>query len=527
MVQIPQITRDRLASSVVGVPEQDTSGQKIGQALAASANEVGQAAGEYAVDRQQNIDIAETNRISTNYKLNTVNTLEDMKQKYANNPEASGAAFYQAMQDHLAAATQDASNPRVGLMVGRGDPYFDGIMVRQQQQWALAQRENLDKQSIMIQGNKLADTAENIGSDANTPYILKKQNLLPLFSAAGNLSAGAFAAAHPASAQELSQRIGPTIMSRAIYGMMRANPAQAIQFTQEPEVQKAFESNPKELDTLHNAAVERMKGLAGEEKWNMIAKPLVDSPDVVRDVSSGKIDWTQLNEMPQNAFTTELKKMALDTSPKNVEEQQQAIADFYDRAAKIGVGIKGTPPERSVADLVKFSTDLASAYNEGLITKSTYERMNKQVASPLIGAVTKAHDPNLFQQAASRAGSWFSQHPENPEDVVDKYTGGYNVINKWLESTGNGSDWRAKTGVIQKYLDFSDKIGPNDRDAQGRPYTPQSIAQKVMGIGVGDTVTTPLGNLTVSGHKSDGMPTFKLTKEQQDKFDHLKSVRGQ
>lgn len=527
MVAIPQITRDRLVSSAVGTPGVDTSGQEMENSLAKSANEVGAAAADYAITRQQQVDTAEANRLSLGYKMNVMNTYEQMKQQYATNPEAMGPAFMQSMQDHLGDAQEQSSNPRVNLMVGRGDPQFDGYLVRQQQQWSLMQRETVDKGAVIQQGNQLANTAENIAADATTPYALKKQNLLPLFNAAGNLTAGAFASAHPASALELSQRIGPTIMTRAVYGMMKANPAQAVQFTQEPEVQKAFESNPKELETLHNAAVDRLKGLASEEKWNIIAAPLVDSPDVVRDVASGKVDWTALDQLPQNAFTAELKKMALDVSPKNVEEQQQAISEFYDRAAKIGVGIKGTPPERSVADLVNFSTDLAKAYNGGLITKSTYERLNKQLAAPLIGAVTKAHDPNMFEKAVNRVGSWFQQHPENPEDVVDKYTGGYNVINKWLDSTGNSQDWRAKSGIIQKYLDMSDKIGPNDRDAQGRQYTPQTVAQKVMGIAVGDTVTTPLGPLVITGHKSDGMPIFKLTKEQQDKFDHLKAVKGQ
>lgn len=528
MVAIPQITRDRLASSVVGTPGVDTSGQKIGESVANAADQIGRTVGDYIVQRQENLDIAEQNRLFTSYKMQSVNSLEKIKQDYANNPEAAGAAFTQTLEDHLATTTKTASNPRVGLMVGRGDPYFDGIMIREQQKWALNQRERLDKAAIEQQGNVIADHAESIGADPNTPYVLKKQSLLPLFSAVGNLSAGAFATAHPDSAAEFQGKMPATVFSRAIYGMMRANPAQAVQFTQEPEVQKVFESNPKELDTLHHAAVERLKGLAGEEKWNAIAKPLVDSPDIVKDVSNGKIDWTQLDQMPQNAFTAELKKMALDVSPKNVEEQQQSITDFYDRAHEIGIGLKKgeDKPEVSVAKLVQFQTDLAKAYNGGDISKSTYMSMNKQIASPLIGAVMKAHDPNIFERVKNRIGSWASQSPEAPEDTVDKYTAGYGVINNWLQKTGNSSNWQAKADVIQKYLDLSGKITANDRDAAGRPYTPESVAQKVMGIALGDTVATPLGPAVVSGHKSDGTPTFKLSKEQQDQFDHLKALKG-
>lgn len=529
MVNIPQITRDRLASSVVGTPGIDTSSQQTSIALAGAAKDVVEPLANFAIARQQALDTTEANRLFTDYKMNTVNSFEKIKIDYANNPEAAGPAFIETMQDHLAATTKSASNPRVGLLVGRGDPYFDGIMVRQQQQWALAQREGLDKAAIIDQGNNLADTAQNIGADPNTPYVVKKQNLLPLFSAAGNLSAGAFAAAHPASAAELQNRIGPTIMTRAIYGMMQSNPAQAVQFTQEPEVQKAFESNPKELETLHNASIDRLKGLAGQEKWNSIAQPLVDSPDVVRDVANGKVSWADLDQMPQTELVNQLKKMSLETSPKSIGEQQQAISDFYSRAHDLGIGIKKgeEKPEVSVAQLVDFQTDLAKAYNGGTISKATYMNMTKQIAAPLIGAVMNAHEPSLMERMKNRIGSWMTQKPEKPEDIVDKYTAGYGVINKWLEQTGNGQNWRAKTETIQKYLDFSDRIGPNDRDAAGRPYTPQTLAQKVMGIAFGDTVNTPMGPLVVSGHKSDGTPTFKLTKEQQEQFDHLKAARRQ
>ena len=79
-MNIPQVYREKIASSVVGTPGVDTSGQAIGEAVA-------QPAFELAINRQQNLDMAETNRLSLDYKLRAMDTLEKLKTSYAGEPE--------------------------------------------------------------------------------------------------------------------------------------------------------------------------------------------------------------------------------------------------------------------------------------------------------------------------------------------------------------------------------------------------------------------------------------------------------
>lgn len=521
MVQIPMITRDKLASSVVGTPELDTSGQKIGQSMAAMGEQVGQAAGEYAIDRQQQIDLAETNRLAVNYKMGVVNTFEQLKQQYADQPEKVGPLLMQSMQDQLANTQKQASNPRVNLMVGRGDPYFDTHLVMGSQDWALKQRELVDKTAVVNQANQVADKAEQIGSDPNTPYVVKKYSLLPLFSMAGNLTAGAFASAHPDSAAELQTKIGPTIMNRAFYGMLQSNPAQALQFTKEPEVQKAFESNPKELDEMNQKATQRLEGMAKEAKWNQAVQPLIDSPKLISQIASRQVDYNALDAMPEGPLKQQLQKMALDAYPvENGAQRDQAMSKFFADAADIGMNYKHVPSDKTASDLVKFNTELAKAANDGFVTQEQYRTMVSKLSVPLRDSMLKLHDPNQLNEI-KKSGRFMGmfQHTEEPDHVVDKYVGGYNVINNWMKAQGKSDDWASKSQAVQKYMEMSDAVKPEDRDPQGRPFTPETVARKAMGIADGDNIQTPFGLKKITGYDSaSGTPKYEISDEEQSRF---------
>lgn len=520
MVAIPQITRDKLASSAVGVPEMDTSGQKTGEALASGAREVGDAAGDYAIRIQQQVDTAEANRLSINYKMGVVDKLEELKQTYATQPEKVQPELAQYMQDHLSDTQQQASNPRVNLMVGRGDPYFDTHIVIGQQDWALKQREAVDKAGVINSVNSIADKAEDIGASGQ-PYLSKLQDLIPLHSMAGNAVAGAFAAAHPDSAAELQSKVSPTIMTRAFYGMLRSNPAQAFEFTKNPDVVSAFKDNPKELDGLHEMAGKRMDGAVKEAKWDQLAQPLMDSPQIVDQIARHEVDYNTIDKFPEGPLKQQLQKMALDAYPvENGAQRDQAMSKYFADAADIGMNMRHLPSNIVASRLVAFNTEIAKARNDGFITQEQYHTGIAKLAIPLRDAMLKLHDPDKLAQVKKSGGILgMFQHTEPPDQVVDKYVGGYNVINNWVKAQGKDQDWTYKAQAVQKYMEMADAAKPEDRDAQGRALTPETIARKAMGIADGDNINTPFGLKKITGYDSaSGTPKYEISNEEQARF---------
>ena len=525
-MNIPQITRDKIASSVVGTPGVDTSGMAIGQSIAKGADEVAQPIWEYAINRQQNLDLAETNRLTLDYKLKAMDTLEKLKTTYAGEPEKVGPVFEQYLKSNLKDTTKLASNPRVALSVGTGrdTSFFDGILIRQQQAWAYKQRNDLNYKSIIDQGNDVIAQAESMAR-SNAPYFEKMNYFKPLASAVGTLVAGAGGVVSPKGQSVLEAKMLPTLYTRVAYGMMESgNPAQAVALSEDKEVQKAFEDNPKELDTLHKLAMGRVEGMAKEQEWHTLITPLIDSPKLFADISSGKTDWTTLQSMPDSFLKTQLENLALKSSPENVAEKAEVASQFFADIHDMGSKYKRTPADTTVSNLLKLQDESLHALNEGFITKQTFQTIQNTLAIPLRDAVLKIHDPETLKKVHASGGlmSLFGGKKEAPDEAVDKYVGGYNTINSMLKMQGKDKDWQYKSDVIKKYIDMWNSAKPEDRDSQGRPYNPQSMAYKAMGMGVGDSYPTRYGPRKIVGYDSSGpimdMSDDDIERMKQDKL---------
>ena len=132
-MNIPSIYREKIASSVVGTPGVDTSGQAIGEAVA-------QPAFELAEKQQAMKDEASYYASMLQHKQNMDSALEDIKIKYANNPDGAGPAMMQAIKDSQRVVTEAAPNPRVKLMVARGEPGVETWNMKMAYQWHLLRK---------------------------------------------------------------------------------------------------------------------------------------------------------------------------------------------------------------------------------------------------------------------------------------------------------------------------------------------------------------------------------------------------
>ena len=122
MVAIPQIFRDKIASSVVGTPGVDPSSQEIGQGIGAGATETAGAGFNIAIEKQNLRNEGEYASLMVQHSQNIMSAAEDIKKRYASNPDAMVPALSTAINVSLDSVSKQASNPFVKLMVGKGDP---------------------------------------------------------------------------------------------------------------------------------------------------------------------------------------------------------------------------------------------------------------------------------------------------------------------------------------------------------------------------------------------------------------------
>lgn len=539
IVAIPEITRQRLASSVVGTPGVDTSGQKIGESVAASLGQVAAVIGDYTITQRNNMDIAEANDLQLKRKEYLSNTFEQMKETYAAEPEKMGPAFNQALLDSQGHMAQTATNPRVGLMVGRGDPYFDGHMVMGSQAWMFTQKLQNDKGAVTDGANRAVEDAGKLVIQDGQTYDGLKRDMLPIFSRIGNLTAGAFALAHPASAQKFQDETTKAAYLNIVGKMIDHNPMWAQAFLQEPETKKLLAGEPM-YERMQKAALEQVKNFQQNQEFNDAISLMAKNPDLMQRVNSGRnpdgspFGWSDLVKMDPghtNPMVSLMEQHLLNNSPSAREEQQSKQLDILERARQLGLGKgvdgKALSPTDRVNQLVDFHKQLLEA--QPFMTKTDFDRVNSQVSAPLTAAVIAAHSPNLWESVRNTPGSLWSSISGDPRTKTDTWAGGYDTINDYFKSKGMTKDTpgyvEQKLALLSAYTDQTHKVGnPEFLDVNGRKYTPETLAQSVIhqDFKVGGMWPTPLGMRQITGFKSPGNPTFNFTDEDITRYNLMK-----
>lgn len=531
MVAIPQITRDKLASSLVGTPGVDTSGEKIGNSLAEAGAQIGQAVGQFAVERQSNLDQAESNKLMVDYKQSIINLAEGVRRQYQNDPDKGIETFQEGVKNLLPGVQQQASNQRVSLMIGKGDPMFEGRIMAEQANWAYTQKTQNNYKDATNQTITLGQQAGQIGSDINMTVQEKWNKFTQLHDPLGNVINSMKGVQSDETVEKFSRAAQADMATGLVHGMMDTAPWDAKTVLQHPDMKAVLGDR---WEKMNGDAEKAIQGYQKKHEINELFQNTAEANTLMRFAANGKDDQGQ----PFNYATIDKLRQASGNkpiydylenhilAPKSTQEKAEDVVNFYAEANRIGMQYHRVPAETSLHDLISFNDKLTKAWADGTINESTFRSMSEKLSTPLTEGVMKAHDVEKYQQAQKDKGFFgLFASQEAPETRIDKYNGGYDTINKWLSTQGQDKNWAVKAGAIKKYMDLSDSTTAQDRDYYGRPWTSVNLARKAMGVGDGDTIQTPIGPKTITGYNTGtGKPTVDFSKEEQDRLTHLKQL---
>lgn len=517
MAVIPQIARERLASSVVGTPGVDNSGAAITQAVGQVAQSIYEPIATYAIERQQALDAAEANRLTANYKIAATDTFEKHKEAYALDPMNKTDKFEESLQANLDGTLSQASNSRVKDLVTRMTSADRASTVSSEIVWAHNRKVNIEQDGIINTTNDLAARGNAIGSDTSLSFEEKNQKIGELFNSAGNvLESARHLKFTPEKLAELEQKVPKSILSGVVYGMIDNNPAEAVAYLEQPTIKQMF--NQDELKTFKAGAMESLKNFDKTVQWKQTASSMIQAPELSHGVLSGQVKWSELDQMPQTPLIKTLKEIALNTSPAAQMEVSEEKIKLIDDFNQLAIDSKSKTAKASATQVIDFSHKLAQAYQRGVINRESFEQYNKELASPLVSAVLDQHDPNMFEKVGQAI-----MHPVdsfnnfiNPQakQKLEKYQAGFNEINQFLKSQGLDGSFDQRQQYYQKFLDVASKADMTAKDYQGKPFTGARIAQAILNIGEGQYVDLPVGRKKVIGYAGPGNPIFDTTDEE-------------
>lgn len=539
MVQIPQIQRDRLASSVVGTPGVDTAGQQIGEAGAQFGNEVASAGFGIAIQQQQQRDAIDTNQLLAQYQLKTINDFEQHKIDFAANPENSSPAFAKQLDQNLSDVVKQAPNDRVGLMIGKGDPTFNARMMFYQGQWASQQEEkNVTSQGVATT-TALGEKAADIGADISTSVEQKIQAMKPLADTLGKVVASIGASKRPDLAPEFELKGVKSMYAGLLGRTVDTQPQQTLDLIKNHSNDFLKVFSQKEIDNYSKGALESLTGMKNTANWRETVSSLVNQPDLVQDVRSGKMGWSAIDNMQKNDPQGErnplyplLKSMATKQAPEQTNEDVAGVRSaFLDEVHSINLGVSKKTPDGTIQSLLKVNEDLLSARNRGVITQQEFNTYHDKLSSPLISKVLATHDPGWLAQLSQKQNSIWHNLAQAGGDMMDKYNSGYNAIDNYL--TANKLDKASgyantKANLLNDFFKASDKLmAPGAQRPTGGNYTAEDVAHSVLGMEVGKPYNFPgFGLRTISRFVKPGVPTFESTKEDDERIANQKALEA-
>lgn len=554
MVAIPQIYRDKIASSAVGTPGVDTSGQQIGESIAQNAGESSQTLFQIPIEKQNLRNEGEYASLMVQHSQNIMAAAEKIKQQDASNPDAMTGHLSQAINDSLDSVSKQASNPFVKLMVQRGDPAAQMWAMRQINQDAFEQgyKNTVAHAATTIDG--LSQKASQIGNDLNQSPDDMVKSLAPLVHTIGQLHTSIATSAHADLADEATNKGMMSVMKGLLDSTMQSQPVKAAQLLQNPEVTKYF--TPDEIKKYQGDANNAINEFPKRMMTQQIQQDLSIHPQWVTAAMTGQMTYAQIDR--QQRMDTEglhkntynyLKDIVLgagrETDIKDAAAQKSQIIDD---ASKLGFRMKDDPTDlaetasdkkaqmsSNVRDLYKLQDEILDGQRRGVLSKDEANTLYGKLYVPLVAATMKNHDPNAFEKMGQDMQSFWSGKSDYPSKVND-FNGAYHVIENYLSLSGGqkmiqdfGGKYEAKSQIYQNYFKALDDTKGKNMSNSNQPWTPRDVAYSVLGTQADGKNTFdfgPLGRRVITGHDADGNPLFHSTKEDDEKLANARNLKA-
>ena len=525
-MNIPQVYREKIASSVVGTPGVDTSGQKIGESIAQPAFEL--------AEKVQNVkDEASYNALMVQHKTNIMTAAEQIKKDYAGNPEAAGPAMLEATKKSIADVTAMAPNPRVKLLASRGDPFAETWGLKDIYQWGSQQeyKNTIEHAKAIIDdsGHQMALHGANL--DLSVSDIKDKMSIE--INRLASEVAAVEKSKHPEMGAEILKKGMQTIVQSPIMAAMDTQPEKAYALAHDSDIMKYLPAN--EIKSLQVSADTAVKAFPLKLKEQQIANELSAHPEYVNQVYEKKLGYSEIDAMQKKGDIREatgnwLKEMATAVAPTDANAVKDKLkATLYSAASNLGIKIDGDPTKlatkeenkvimsKNIKDLYKLQDDIDSAAARGILTPTEAQQLHHRLDIPLVAMTMAKHEPTMWQKIAN-AGTGGVYNALLPAKVKELNTVS-NLVDEYTTRHHMEENFVNKSAFYDAYFKKAEEmLKPGAINAKtNAPYTPADIMHSIMGEGIGDSVKTPVGLKPITGYdKKTGEPHVEYTKEEED-----------
>lgn len=409
MPSIPQYQRERLASSLVGTPAVDTSGQEIAQSVAKFGAEVAQPLFEAAIERKAAMDSVEASSLHADYVVASQQALEQHKRANLEYPSDKTGQLQQILDDTAKNVSDKASNPRVKEMFAQHAAMVKGEALIKEQNWAFEQENTNTKNRIVTSNNTLASQANSLGmstgsiNDKLTALSeltrTAQQNMITAQRAGFDMT-------------EFGVKGLQSVNGGFISGLIESDPALASKLLESPEAFYAPDTAGNKIDTLgikeregyKDAARKKFEGAVATAQYQQKITAAQTHGDIYSKIVKGDATLADINALESPGNTPEenknieaLRDIYLEAKPFDVKTDSGEYLQFKVKYDKITADLKKDRRLTSPIDqVIGFDREITDAVQKKFITQEEGKNLRDMMIAPVYEKAKDAHSGGFF-----------------------------------------------------------------------------------------------------------------------------------
>lgn len=512
MARIAKFQQRKLASSLVGTPGVDTSGQQVFNALARTAGTATTVFGQLLTKRQRVKDDALTNKAIIDLDLAQEELLRDHQREFAefrDDPRERVKIFQDKSRKLFREATDRIPSRNAKQNFSLLGERVLGAKLSREAKEASANQGILAFNDTVDSVNQLALEAAQLGLDVTLSLAEKRNRLLTLVQLGGSTVAIAKDILSPENHRKLQEDTPEAILRGAIATLTTNNPQELLFLLKDENVQKQFTA--EEIAKFTNDAVRNLK--TGEERRDLdtLFNSFTEGTELLdRFKRKDPTLLAELENAEPSAFIEAFKEYVINR-PVDPVVSAARQAGLLTALTELGIKKKKNKKKTmkaSLDDAMDFIVDATKAAQDGEITEGQFNKHLSGVFGPFFDKIKKERsggvssvfnlDPTVF--AFNIAKDWFRRNNiDDDKDGIISVMEDFDFLLTQQGEVTKASMSKAMTTAIRNLMVSRDpRLGllqgtPNiiikeDRDIlQGVPGdadTPPIAGQAIAGPGV-------------------------------------------
>lgn len=462
MPKIPEFQRRQLASSAVGTPGVDNSGEMIGTSLANSATKAFSAVNTLQKERQRVQDNVVTAKAQMDLQRAVEQSTLQHDEEYADftGPLEERVKVYEeklrgGYNTILESLPEGAARDDFSL---KGQDYVNRAVVRQmgtadRNRALIAHKTTVDSLDLMA-----SDIAQ-LGANPGVPFSDKQNAIMEKLSLANNL----FVGGHLTTEDKITLRKATPEMAAKAYAStaLLKNPAEVIQMIDsgvfgknlDPGVASKIKEEAVAALPAFKEKAELMAALSDGKTFSGILQKIATG-----DSSGAAIELANLPDSKAvRVFREQLYKTKLNEQNDPLQEGR-----LHDRFLQLEVDNKTKTAKANALDIVEYMTDLSKTATEGGINKRTFNTLLSNAVVPFLAKIgdDKPVLANVHATGWQAVNRFFGRDPADPTGKTKEAVEVYNDFATILGEQPKITSETTTAALRQALGNYARKINP-------------------------------------------------------------------